>query len=136
MSYMRSKRKHKRRQSATSKPRVTASRASSSSDGRRQRELEKVPVFSSGRSVFFDICDTPEEAHNLTLRSELMNQISEIIVRRKLTQSRAAKLFGVTQPRVSDLTRGKIDLFSLESLIDMLTRAGVAVHLIFEQSAA
>jgi len=93
-------------------------------------------VFSSGRSVFFDICDTPEEAHNLTLRSELMNQISEIIVRRKLTQSRAAKLFGVTQPRVSDLTRGKIDLFSLESLIDMLTRAGVAVHLIFEQSAA
>jgi predicted XRE-type DNA-binding protein len=93
-------------------------------------------MFSSGKSVFFDICDTPEEAYNLTLRSELMVQIEQLIRRRNLTQGRAAKLFGVTQPRISDLIRGKIDLFSLESLINMLTRAGIAVHLVVEQSAA
>src|SRR5438874_4644927 len=111
MCYTRSKRNHKRRQSATSKPRASVSRSSSNNDASK---LEDARIYSSGRSVFFDICDTPEEAHNLTLRSELMMQIEQVIRRRRLTQSQAAKLFGVTQPRVSDLTRGKIDLFSLE----------------------
>ena len=46
-----------------------------------------------------------------------------------MTQARAAKLLGVTQPRISDLMRGKIDLFSLETLIDMLARAGAHVKL-------
>jgi predicted XRE-type DNA-binding protein len=46
-----------------------------------------------------------------------------------LSQSRAAKLFGVTQPRISDLVRGKIDLFSIDTLVNMLTAAGMHVEL-------
>lgn len=133
MSYTRSKRKHRKRQTGTSKPRAGGSRSSSKSDAGK---LDDERMFTSNRSVFYDICDTPEEAHNLTLRSELIIQIEQIIRRRNLTQNRAAKLFGVTQPRISDLIRGKIDLFSLDTLITMLTRAGVPVHLVIEQTAA
>ena len=59
-----------------------------------------------------------------------MIQMLKVIQARKLTQVRAAKLFGVTQPRVSDLVRGKIDLFSIDSLIEMLSRAGIRVKLV------
>jgi len=71
----------------------------------------------------------PREAANLRARSELMIALQERLRTDKLTQARAAKLLGVTQPRVSDLMRGKIDLFSLETLIDMLARVGAYVKL-------
>lgn len=58
-----------------------------------------------------------------------MVQIIRLMRARKLTQSRAAKLFRVTQPRISDLVRGKIDLFSVDSLLAMLWHAGVKVEL-------
>ncbi|HYB90605.1 MAG TPA: helix-turn-helix transcriptional regulator [Candidatus Binataceae bacterium] len=80
-------------------------------------------------NVFRDLGFGPKEARCLTLRAELMIEIKRLIERRKLTQSSAAKLFGVTQPRISDLVRGKIDLFSLETLINMLARAGIKVEL-------
>lgn len=63
------------------------------------------------------------------VRAELMLHIRESIRRRKLTQAKAAKLFGVTQPRISDLMRGKIYLFSVDSLIAMLSHAGAKVEL-------
>jgi predicted XRE-type DNA-binding protein len=134
MSCTRSKKSPKRRPGAISKSREGGLRSSSSSG----REPDRAPEIRHGspRGVFFDICDTPEEAHNLTLRSELMVQISEIIQRRKLTQDKAAKFFGVTQPRISDLVRGRIDLFSLDTLVNMMTRAGLAVHLVVKQPAA
>jgi predicted XRE-type DNA-binding protein len=46
-----------------------------------------------------------------------------------MTQSRAARQFGVTQPRISDLTRGKVDLFSIDTLVNMLTAAGLQLDL-------
>ena len=82
----------------------------------------------SGGNVFRDIGFKPEEAASLKIRADLMIKLSEIIEQRKLTQARAAKLLGVTQPRVSDLVRGKIDLFSIDTLIDMISRAGGAVQ--------
>lgn len=82
----------------------------------------------SGGNVFRDMGFSPEEAASLKIRADLMIKLSEIIKQRKLTQSRAAKLLGVTQPRVSDLVRGKIDLFSIDTLIDMISRAGGAVQ--------
>jgi len=69
------------------------------------------------------------EAANLRARSELMIALQERLRSNKVTQARAAKLLGVTQPRVSDLMRGKINLFSLGTLIDMLARAGAHVKL-------
>jgi len=83
---------------------------------------------SSG-NVFRDLGFAPKEAESLRLRARLMAELKRLIQARKLTQNSAAKLFGVTQPRISDLVRGKIELFSIETLIDMLTRAGIRVQL-------
>jgi predicted XRE-type DNA-binding protein len=87
---------------------------------------------SSG-NVFRDIGFGPEEAENLRLRSELMLQLSHLIKERQLTQARAAKLFGVSQPRISDLVRGKIHRFSVDTLIAMLGHAGVQVSLVMRR---
>ena len=84
---------------------------------------------SSSGNVFHDLGFAPKEAESLRLRSQLMIELDHLIKARKLTQSAAAKLFGVSQPRVSDLTRGKIDLFSLDTLVGMLGRAGMRVEL-------
>ena len=83
---------------------------------------------SSG-NVFRDLGFGPKEAQSLRLRAQLMVELRRMIQARKLTQNSAAKLFGVTQPRISDLARGKIKLFSIETLVDMLTRAGIQVQL-------
>ena len=78
-------------------------------------------------NVFRDLGFSPEEAENLRVRSDLMIELSKLIESRGLTQADAAKLLGVTQPRISDLTRGKIDRFSIDSLVEMLGHAGVRV---------
>ncbi len=82
---------------------------------------------SSG-NVFRDLGFGAEEAENLRVRSELMIELAKHVKARRLTQARAAKLLGVTQPRVSDLMRGKIQRFSVDSLIEMLGRAGLRVE--------
>ena len=92
-------------------------------------------VRRSSGNVFRDIGFGAEEAENLRLRSELMIQIRKLIERRDLTQAAAAKVFGVTQPRVSDLVRGRIDLFSIDALVNMLARAGVKVRLVLKRSS-
>ncbi len=77
-------------------------------------------------SVWDAIEDTPQEAARMKARSALMMELSTVIQSSGMTQSDAAALFGVTQPRVSDLMRGKINLFSLDTLIDMATTAGMS----------
>jgi len=73
-------------------------------------------------SVWDAIEDSREIAASLRLRAEVANAIIEETRRRKLTQARAATICGVTQPRISDLMRGRLDLFSLDALIDMAAR--------------
>ena len=80
-------------------------------------------------SVWDAIEDTPAEAENMKLRSVLMMALKEHIANAGLSQSQAAKLFGVTQPRVSDLVRGKIDLFSLDALVNMASTAGLHIEM-------
>lgn len=80
-------------------------------------------------NVFADLGFDPEEAQNLKLRADLMIELTKVIEARDLTQAAAARLLGVTQPRVSDLVRGKIDRFSVDSLVEMLGRAGATVSL-------
>ena len=79
-------------------------------------------------SVWDAIEDTPAKAENMKLRSALMMALKEHIASEGLSQSRAAKVFGVTQPRVSDLMRGKIELFGLDTLVNMLAAAGLHVE--------
>ena len=86
---------------------------------------------SSG-NVFLDLGFPPGEAGHLSVRSHLMMAIEQLIKARGLTQTRAARLFGVTQPRVSDLVRGRIELFSIDALVEMLGRAGIGVSIRLE----
>jgi predicted XRE-type DNA-binding protein len=76
-------------------------------------------------SVWDAIEDTPQQAASMRARSELMMHLTEVIREQDMTQGDAAILFGVTQPRISDLMRGKINLFSLDTLIDMASTAGM-----------
>ncbi len=80
-------------------------------------------------SIWDTIEDTPAQAENMRLRSSLMMALKDYIARQGLSQSQAAKLFGVTQPRVSDLLRGKIDLFGLDALVNMVANTGQHVEL-------
>jgi len=77
-------------------------------------------------SVWDAIEDTPQQAASMRARSELMMSLTEVIRERGMTQGDAAAMFGVTQPRMSDLMRGKINLFSLDTLIDMAATAGMS----------
>ena len=84
------------------------------------------PRRSSG-NVFRDLGFARAEAENLRIRSELMAHVAKLIERDGLTQTAAAHLLGVSQPRVSDLVRGRIELFSIDVLVNMLAKAGVRV---------
>lgn len=84
------------------------------------------PRFSS---VWDAIEDTAETAENMKLRSVLMIALKNHINNAKMSQAQAAKLFGVTQPRISDLMRGKINLFGLDALVNMATAAGLHIEM-------
>ncbi len=86
-------------------------------------------------SVWDAIEDTPAQAENMKVRSALMIALKERIEAEGLSQANAAKLFGVTQPRISDLLRGKVTLFSIDTLINMLAAAGLHVELHIAQAA-
>ncbi|MFN2327160.1 MAG: helix-turn-helix domain-containing protein [Gemmatimonadales bacterium] len=84
-------------------------------------------------NVFEDLGFGKPEAENLRIRSLLMGALRELIAREDLTQTRAAEIFGVTQPRISDLVRGKIELFSIDALVNMLAAAGRGVRVSVEE---
>ncbi len=87
-------------------------------------------------SVWDAIEDSAVEAASMKLRAEIANQVIERLRARKVTQSKAAALLGVTQPRISDLMRGRLDLFSLDSLVDMAYRAGLQTRLVVRPKRA
>jgi predicted XRE-type DNA-binding protein len=89
----------------------------------------KVKMERSSGNVFRDLGFEPAEAESLRIRARLMVELRQLMVTRKLTQQAAARLWGVTQPRVSNLVRGKIDLFSIDTLVDMLSQLGAGVEL-------
>ncbi len=90
----------------------------------------KLKMTLSSGNVFRDLGFPEEEAEHLRVRADLLIQIQKALKLRGLRQAEAAKLLGVTQPRVSDLVRGRMDQFSVDSLIDMLARLGVRVRLV------
>ena len=80
-------------------------------------------------SVWEAIEDTPAQAENMKLRSALLMALKRHLEAAGLSQAQAAVLLGVTQPRVSDLMRGKINLFGLDALVNMASAAGLHVEL-------
>ena len=79
------------------------------------------------RTAFETVGFPPDEAEHLRIRADLMIELTRLIEKQGLTQGQAAELLGVTQPRVSDLMRGKIDRFSIDTLVTMLSHAGADV---------
>ncbi len=86
-------------------------------------------------SVWDAIEDTPAQAENMKLRSALMMALEQHIRAQGWTQAEAARRLGVTQPRVSDLLRGKIGLFGLDTLVNMVVAAGMRVEMQIESVA-
>ena len=80
-------------------------------------------------SVWQAIEETPAAAENMKMRSALMMALNEFIAVEGLSQAKAAELLGVTQPRISDLVRGRINLFSLDTLVNMVADAGLKVEM-------
>jgi predicted XRE-type DNA-binding protein len=95
-----------------------------------------VKVTPSTGNVFRDLGFSKEESEHLLVRADLLIQVQKAIASRRLRQAEAAKVLRVTQPRVSDLLRGRIDLFSTDALIDMLARLGVGVRLVIKPARA
>lgn len=83
------------------------------------------------KNVFADMGFPQPEAENLKLRSELMIKIERYIQDHELTQAQAAELFGIDQPRLSKLLKGRIDLFTIDKLISMLSNVDIKVTLKF-----
>ena len=87
-------------------------------------------------SVWDALEDSPAEAANMRLRSELMIAVKQIVIEWSLTQAEAARRLDVTQPRLNDLLRGRIGNFSLDALILLADRAGLSVRVQIERVAA
>ena len=87
-------------------------------------------------SVWDAIEDTPEEALNMRLRSELMIQITRRVKEWDVTQKEAAQRLGITQPRLNDLLNGRINKFSLDALINLTGPAHFHVELTLKDEEA
>ena len=80
-------------------------------------------------SIWDAIEDDPAQRENMKVRSALMTVLTDFILSEGMTQAQAAKKFGVTQPRISALMRGKVDLFAIDTLVNMLGAAGLHVEM-------
>lgn len=88
-----------------------------------------------GGDVFSDLGFNAAEAENLRIRSAMMRALVSFIRKNELTPARAAKVFGISQPRISDLMRGKIYLFSIDDLVILIAAAGLRVDLKIKKAA-
>jgi predicted XRE-type DNA-binding protein len=96
------------------------------------RKTPKAAARETYVNVWDAIADTPEQAANLQARSELMRQIAALVKQNDWTQTEAARRCGVTQPRISDLLRGRVSRFSLDALVNIATSIGRKVRLELE----
>ena len=86
-------------------------------------------VTESSGNIFLDLGFPPHEAEVMLLRAKLAEALRQWIEREKLTQVQAAKRLGIAQPRVSEITRGKVELLSLDYLVELCAKAGIQVGL-------
>lgn len=103
--------------------------------GTENQVTEKLKMIVGGDNVFRDLGFNESEAQNLLLRTDLMIAIQRSIGKAGLSQTEAAKKLGVTQPRLSDLYRHRIQRFSLDALVTLAARAGLAVRMTVNKAA-
>ena len=86
------------------------------------------------KSVWDAIEGSPADAANMKARSDVMIAIREVVDNWKVTQADSAKRLGITQPRLNDLLRGRIDNFSLDALVNLAAQAGLSVRVEISRS--
>ena len=91
--------------------------------------ISRVQRTRGSGNVFLDIGFAKDDAENLKLRAQLMMRVEDFYRRSGVTQAEGAKRLGITQPRLNALLKGKISLFSLDALVNMLARAGMSVEI-------
>ena len=96
---------------------------------------KRLRIEKGSGNVFLDVGFPPGEAHNLLLRAEMMMRIEDFVRKGGLTQQAAARVLGLTQPRLNQLLKRKIELFSLDALVNILTKAGMRVELKVRKAA-
>ncbi|WP_103028540.1 helix-turn-helix domain-containing protein [Salinibacter altiplanensis] len=99
-----------------------------------ERSSGGTEIIEGTGNVFSDLGFEAEEAANLKVRARLMVRLRRFIKEHGMTQDEAADFFGVNQPRISDLVNKKIEKFSIDTLINMLTQAGVGVNVDFDDT--
>lgn len=87
----------------------------------------EVPPTGFLRQEISEPDDAGEES--LRLRTHLMKTLKMHLTRLHVTQAQAAEMCGVSQPRISDLLRGKVKLFGLDALVNMASAAGMHVDM-------
>ena len=97
---------------------------------------KKDSIHTTKCSVFDDLGFDSAESCNLKIRAALMREIEKYIQEQGLTQKHAAEIFGITQPRVSDLVNGKINLFTIDNLVIMLSKVNIPVSLVIDDRLA
>jgi predicted XRE-type DNA-binding protein len=85
-------------------------------------------INESSGNIFLDLGFSPHEAAVLLLRAELAEALRQWMESEGITQTQAAKRLGITQPRVSEIMRGKIELMSLDYMVGLCAKAGVSVE--------
>ena len=96
---------------------------------------KRIKITEGSDNVFRDIGFGEVEAENLKLRSDLMIRIEKYVKQSGMTQAEAARELGITQPRLNQLLKGKIQLFSLDALLNMLAEAGMRVNMTVKKAA-
>jgi predicted XRE-type DNA-binding protein len=95
----------------------------------------KMKIEESSGNVFRDVGFGMVEAENLKLRTDLMICIEKYLLQSKLTPAKAARELNITQPRLNQLRKGKIEFFSIDALVNMLAEAGMHVHMTVKKAA-
>jgi predicted XRE-type DNA-binding protein len=96
---------------------------------------KRIKITEGSDNVFRDIGFGEVEAENLKLRADLMIRIEKYVKQSGMTQAEAARELGITQPRLNQLLKGKIQLFSLDALVNMLAQAGMRVNMTVKKAA-
>ena len=96
---------------------------------------KRIKITEGSDNVFRDIGFGEVEAENLKLRSDLMIRVEKYVKQSGMTQAEAARELGIMQPRLNQLLKGKIQLFSLDALVNMLANAGMRVTMSVKKAA-
>jgi predicted XRE-type DNA-binding protein len=98
-------------------------------------KAEKLQIISGSDNVFRDLGFPEAEAQNLLLRSNFVIHIRKVIEKMGITQAEAAKLAGITQPRMNDLVKGRTEKFTLDALVNVAASLGYTVQVKFKKTA-